>query len=149
MVLVGGEGVVEGGGEGVGIGVLVGGVPGAVGGGLEAVPEGDAGGGFGGSGHLVELGGHGHVEVPGLGVGVDVGSEDGPVPDVVRGVGVLVVQGGEPEAAGVGPGLGCGRGGCSGGVVSDDAGVGAGGELGVGGGQDGVLVGVWAGEGPG
>ena len=54
-----GECVVEGGDEGVGVGVLGVGVPGAVGGGLEAVPEGEVGCGFGWSWHVSELFGHG------------------------------------------------------------------------------------------
>ena len=78
------------------------GVPGAVGGGLEAVPEGEVGCGFGWSWHVSELFSHGQVEVSGLGVGIDAGSEDGAVPDVVvSGGGVLAVLGDDPEAADV------------------------------------------------
>lgn len=146
----GGEGVVEGGDDGVGVGVLGVGVPGAVGGGLEAVPEGEVGCGFGRSWHVVELFGHGQVEVSGLGVGVDVGPEDGAVPDVASGCGVLAVLGDDPEAAGVDLGVGgYGFGGVGGWVVADDAGAGAVGELAVCVGEDGVLVVVWGDEGPG
>ena len=127
-----GERVVEGGDEGVGVGVLGVGVPGAVGGGLEAVPEGEVGCGFGWSWHVSELFGHGQVEVSGLGVGVDVGAEDRAVPDVVvSGGGVLAVLGDDPEAADVDLGVvGYGLGGLGGWVVADDAGLWAVGDLG-------------------
>ena len=126
-----GERVVEGGDDGVGVGVLGVGVPGAVGGGLEAVPEGEVGCGFRRSWHVSKLFGHGQIEVSGLGVGINAGSEDGAVPDVVACGGVLAVLGDDPEAADVDLGVeGQGFGGVGGWVVADDAGTGAVGDLG-------------------
>lgn len=126
------------------------GVPGAVGGGLEAVPEGEVGCGFGRSWHVSELLGHAQVEVSGLDVGIDVGAEDGAVPDVVACGGVVAVLGDDPEASDVDLGVvGYGFGGVGGWVVADDAGAGAIGDLGARVGQDGVLVVVGGDEGPG